>query len=137
LTQQIDYRYKANTPYPIVVEIYNTDGEMTTTVLYPWIVQKPLPICTTTQICPSNSTDGTNSTNGTNTTTTTTTSTSTQANGTADSTTNTTKPKRPPGVKPINSTKPSQNITQDPCTYTTECVEQEFNFTEDARPVRP
>jgi len=73
MQQQINYRYKALDARPIIVEVLNTMGERVTEVLYPWIVTKPDPICTTELICPepieptSNSTNATNATsNGTN-----------------------------------------------------------------------
>lgn len=79
IPQSIDYRYKATTTNPVIVDVVNSVGEKSTTVLYPWIVPMPEPICETEIVCPpepepvpeepsNNSTNSTNTTDSQNST---------------------------------------------------------------------
>lgn len=43
---RIEYKYLAKTSNPIIVEVINLKGEKVVTILKPWIVKRPDPICT-------------------------------------------------------------------------------------------
>jgi hypothetical protein len=62
----MDYRYRAQTGYPIIVEVINTDGEKVQIVLRPEIVDRPAIVCTTELVCPEDQ-PSSNSTNSTGT----------------------------------------------------------------------
>ena len=151
IPQTIDYRYKATSTNPVIVDVVNSIGEKSTTVLYPWIVAIPDPICETEIVCPpepepepvpepsnntTNTTDSSNSTDQLNTT---------ETDSPKDPITEPTTPPadgrrlqaRPSGPPVTSGNETTNNTDIAPCEYVTTCVQPEYDFTQPRPPFGP